>query len=108
MDSIRKKMQSLKYETDELYRNIQDNEDVTKEANERSDKCECDIRDTSKKIAKMESDFEETSEKLLKASADLEEKKKQHQELFMNHVITQNSIQINSNPKILVDNHFSS
>jgi len=81
MDNIRKKMQSLKYETDELYKNINDNEQMTKEANDKSDRCDCDIRDFSKKITKMESDFEETSEKLTKASADLEEKKKQHQEL---------------------------
>merc|ERR1711953_475464 len=81
MDSIRKKMQSLKYETDELERNIQDNEEVTREANDRSDRCDCDIRDYGKKIAKMESDFEETAEKLQKATADLEEKKKQLQEL---------------------------
>jgi len=81
MDSIRKKMQSLKYETDELERSIHDNEEVTKEANDRSDRCDCDIRDFGKKITKMESDFEETSEKLQKATADLEEKKKQLQEL---------------------------
>merc|ERR1711953_546942 len=81
MDSIRKKMQSLKYETDELERNIQDNEEVTREANDRSDRCDCDIRDYGKKITKMESDFEETAEKLQKATADLEEKKKQLQEL---------------------------
>ena len=81
MDNIRKKMQSLKYETDELYMNIKKNEQVTKDANEKSDKCDCDIRDFSKKITKFESDFEETSEKLQKASADLEEKKKLHQEM---------------------------
>ena len=81
MDNIRKKMQSLKYETDELYKNIQENDQVTKDANDRSDRCDCDIRDFSKKITKMESDFEETSEKLQKASADLLEKSKAHQEL---------------------------
>merc|ERR1711994_8529 len=81
MDSIRKKMQSLKYETDELERSIHDNEEVAREANDRSDRCDCDIRDYGKKITKMESDFEETAEKLQKATADLEEKKKQLQEL---------------------------
>jgi len=81
MDSIRKKMQSLKYETDELIRSIHDNEEVAREANDRSDRCDCDIRDYGKKITKMESDFEETAEKLQKATADLEEKKKQLQEL---------------------------
>ena len=50
MDNIRKKMQSLKYETDELYKNINDNEQMTKEANDKSDRCDCDIRDFSKKI----------------------------------------------------------
>merc|ERR1711990_959893 len=81
MDSIRKKMQSLKYETDELIKSIHDNEEVTKEANDRSDRCDCDIRDFGKKITEMESDFEETSEKLQKATTDLEEKKMQLQEL---------------------------
>ena len=81
MDNIRKKMQSLKYETDELYKNIKENEQVTKEANDKSDRCECDIRDFTKKISKMEADFEETSEKLTKAGADLLEKSKMHQEL---------------------------
>ena len=81
MDSIRKKMQSLKYETDELFKNIKENEEITKDANSRSDQCDCDIRDTTKKISKFESDFEETSEKLQKASSDLIEKNKQHQEL---------------------------
>ena len=81
MDNIRKKMQSLKYETDELYKNIKENEQVTKDANDKLDRCECDIRDFTKKISKMEGDFEETSEKLTKAGADLLEKSKQHQEL---------------------------
>ena len=48
MDSIRKKMQSLKYETDELEKSIHDNEEVTKEANDSSDRCDCDIRDFGK------------------------------------------------------------
>ena len=48
MDNIRKKMQSLKYETDELYKNIKENEQVTKDANDESDSWECDIRDFTK------------------------------------------------------------
>jgi len=45
MDAIRKKMQSLKAETDQLYATISKYETETKDANGMSDKSEADIRD---------------------------------------------------------------
>ena len=43
MDAIRKKMQSLKGETDALHATIAKYEDETKEANKANDQFECDI-----------------------------------------------------------------
>jgi hypothetical protein len=51
MDAIRKKMQSLKGETDSLYAIIKGFEDETKESNRRSDQADCDIRDFGKKVS---------------------------------------------------------
>merc|ERR1719431_954963 len=47
----------------------------TSKHDENADRCECDIRDYSKKIAKMESAYEETLEKLMKTNAEFDEKK---------------------------------
>jgi len=77
MDSIRKKMQSLKYETDGMIRASEDQDIVCREANEKAEQCECDIRDYSKKISKLESAYEETFEALQKASSSLLEKDKE-------------------------------
>ena len=76
MDAIRKKMQSLKGETDVLYATIARFEGVTKDANSQSDTHEIDIRDLGKKITGYESDFDETNDKLIKALTALEEKEK--------------------------------
>ena len=76
MDAIRKKMQSLKAETDQLYATINKYETETKDANNLSDKSEADIRDLGKKIQGYECDFDETNDKLTKALAALEEKEK--------------------------------
>ena len=76
MDAIRKKMQSLKGETDVLYATIARFEGVTKDANAQSDTHEADIRDLGKKITGYESDFDETNDKLIKALTALEEKEK--------------------------------
>merc|ERR1711990_1020743 len=54
MDAIRKKMQSLKSETDSLYSIIHNFEEETKEANRRSDQADCDIRDYGKKVHGLE------------------------------------------------------
>jgi chromosome segregation ATPase len=76
MDAIRKKMQSLKGETDVLYATIARFEGITKDANSQSDTHEADIRDLGKKISGYESDFDETNDKFIKAMTALEEKEK--------------------------------
>merc|ERR1711997_239384 len=81
MDAIRKKMQSLKSETDGLYAVIKGFEDETKESNRRSDQADCDIRDFGKKVHGLEIDFDETCDKLQKATESLEEKEKMYREV---------------------------
>ena len=76
MDAIRKKMQSLKSETDVLMATIARFEGDTKESNAQSDVYEADIRDLGKKIQGYECDFDETFDKLNKALTALEEKEK--------------------------------
>ena len=76
MDAIRKKMQSLKSETDQLLATIAKFEGETTEANLKCEKYDCDIRDLGKKINGYEVDFDETNDKLVKALAALEEKEK--------------------------------
>jgi tropomyosin-1 len=76
MDAIRKKMQSLKSETDVLHATIAKFEEDTKEANKRNDQHECDIRDVGKKTQGYECAFDETNDKLLKVMATLEEREK--------------------------------
>merc|ERR1711964_9344 len=76
MDAIRKKMQSLKSETDSLLATIARFEAETKEANAKNDQHEADIRDLGKKIQGYEVEFDETNDKLTKALAALEEKEK--------------------------------
>ena len=78
MDAIRKKMQSLKSETDNLIKQIERYDAATKEANEASDMCDCDIRDLSKKITGYEGEFDETNDKLIKSLESLEEKEKSY------------------------------
>jgi len=81
MDAIRKKMQSLKAETDGLYATIQGFEDATKEATARAEQADCDIRDYGKKVQSLEIAFDETNDKLTKASESLEEAEKQFKEV---------------------------
>ena len=76
MDAIRKKMQSLKGETDVLYSTIAKFEGEVKEANAQSDQHEADIRDLGKKIQGYECEFDETNDKLTKAMTNLEEREK--------------------------------
>merc|ERR1712071_344905 len=78
---IRKKMQSLKSETDGLYATIQGFEDATKEAAARADQADCDIRDYGKKVQNLEIGYDETNDKLTKASESLEEADKQFKEV---------------------------
>merc|ERR1712106_63539 len=81
MDAIRKKMQSLKGETDGLYSTIQGFEDATKEATARADQADCDIRDYGKKVQNLEIGYDETNDKLTKATESLEEAEKQFKEV---------------------------
>jgi chromosome segregation ATPase len=81
MDAIRKKMQSLKGETDGLYATIQGFEDATAEAAARADQADCDIRDYGKKVQSLEIGFDETNDKLTKATESLEEAEKQFKEV---------------------------
>merc|ERR1712063_223959 len=81
MDAIRKKMQSLKGETEQLYATIAGFEEATREASARADQADCDIRDLGKKIQNLEMNYDETNDKLTKASESLEEADKQHKEV---------------------------
>jgi len=81
MDAIRKKMQSLKGETDGLYATIRGFEEATKEASARADQADCDIRDYGKKVQQFEIGFDETNDKLLKANESLEEADKHFKEV---------------------------
>merc|ERR1711935_524896 len=81
MDAIRKKMQSLKGETDSLYSTISGFEEATGEAAARADQADCDIRDYGKKVQQLEIGFDETNDKLNKANESLEEAEKQFKEV---------------------------
>merc|ERR1719333_445082 len=81
MDAIRKKMQSLKGETDGLYATIRGFEEATKVATGRADQADCDIRDYGKKVQSLEIAYDETNDKLTKATESLEEADKQFKEV---------------------------
>merc|ERR1712013_389635 len=81
MDAIRKKMQSLKGETDGLYATIRGFEEATKEATGRADQADCDIRDYGKEVQSLEIAYDETNDKLTKATESLEEADKQFNEV---------------------------
>ena len=78
MDAIRKKMQSLKGETDSLFATINKFETEVKDANARNDQHEADIRDYGKKIQTLEVSFDETNEAYTKAMVNFEEKDSNH------------------------------
>merc|ERR1711942_137164 len=81
MDAIRKKMQSLKAETDGLYATIAGFEEATREAVARADQADCDIRDYGKKVQQLEIGYDETNDKLTKANESLDEAEKQFKEV---------------------------
>merc|ERR1712212_719015 len=81
MDAIRKKMQSLKGETDGLYATIAKFEEDTREAVKRAEQADCDIRDYGKKVQQLEIGYDETNDKLTKATESLEEADKQFKEV---------------------------
>ena len=76
MDAIKKKMQSLKTETDNLFQQIANLEAETKTANDLANQCDCDIRDISKRITSLESEYDDTNDKLTATCNSLEEKEK--------------------------------
>merc|ERR1711988_2012404 len=73
MDAIRKKMQSMKVEIDDMYNKCKEYEDATKEANNASDKNDIDIRDVGKKVQKMETKMEEILEQLQASNSKMEQ-----------------------------------
>merc|ERR1711994_546133 len=81
MDAIRKKMQSLKAETEGLYATIEKFETDTKMYVARADQADCDLRDYGKKVQNFEIAFDETNDKLTKATESLEEKEKTFKEV---------------------------
>jgi len=68
-------MQSMKAETDDLYRKIREFEDTTKESNNVSDQYEIQIRDMGKKVQKYETSME-ILEKLQASAAKMDEAEK--------------------------------
>merc|ERR1712165_674215 len=64
MDAIRKKMQSLKAETEQLYATIASFEEATREASARADQADCDTRDLGKKVQNLEMGYDETNDEL--------------------------------------------
>jgi len=69
-------MQSMKAETDDMYKKINEYEEATKESNGVSDKLDCDIRDLGKKVQKLETKMEETMESLQQSASKMEEAEK--------------------------------
>jgi len=76
MDAIRKKMQSLKVETDSYQLTTANFEAEAKAKNDISDKADAEIRDLQKKITNLEGRFDESFEKLTQTSTQEEEKTK--------------------------------
>jgi len=70
-------MQSMKAETDDMYKKISEYERATKAANDLSDKYDCDIRDTGKKVQKLETNLEEIIEKQQLSASKMEEAEKE-------------------------------
>merc|ERR1711902_342573 len=77
MDAIRKKMQSMKAETDELYAKIEEMQENTRAANADSDRFDADIRDTGKRVQKLETGLEEVMGKMMQSAAKMDEAEKE-------------------------------
>jgi len=73
MDAIRKKMQSMKFDIDDMYNKCKEFESATKDANDASDKNDIDIRDVGKKVTKMETKMEEILEQLQASTSKMEQ-----------------------------------
>ncbi|TRY67743.1 hypothetical protein TCAL_06423 [Tigriopus californicus] len=76
MDAIKKKMQSLRTETDQLLTQIKDLEEETKASEATAVQCEVDTRDITKKSSHMESQYDTAFEQLIATEHKLEEKEK--------------------------------
>ncbi len=74
MDAIRKKMQSLKTETDTLVARADALDNEAETANKKADKLDTQIRDLQKKISNLEARYDEVSEKYTQAVTREEEK----------------------------------
>merc|ERR1711884_255682 len=77
MDAIRKKMQSIKAETDEMYAKINELQENIREANSDSDRFDAEIRDTGKRVQKLETGLEEVMEKMMQSAAKMDEAEKE-------------------------------
>ena len=77
MDAIRKKMHSLKLETDAYTATAKRHEETAAALNSAADKDDLAIRDLGKKISGLEGAFDETLEKYNRTIITLEEKEKQ-------------------------------
>ena len=69
-------MQSLKTETENLYKTIKSLEDEARNSEEIASRCDSDIRDISKRISILEADFDATNDRLVATNARLEEREK--------------------------------
>jgi len=72
MDAIRKKMQSMKAEIDEMYEKVKEFEDLTSSHNKVSDGLDAEMRDLSKKVQRFEARLEETTEALQASAVKME------------------------------------
>jgi len=77
MDAIRKKMQSLKTETDTMTAAADRFEKEAEISNKKADKHDAEIRDLQKKISQLESKYDDTFEKLQTSTTKDEEKEKE-------------------------------
>ena len=77
MDAIRKKMQSLRTETDTMTAQADHLEKISAEANKKADKHDAEIRDLHKKIQSLETRYDEAAEKLIQVTTKEEEKDKE-------------------------------
>merc|ERR1712117_366079 len=77
MDAIRKKMQTMKFDCDDMYAKIADLEQSIRDANGESDRFDADIRDTGKRVQKLETGLEEVLEKMMQSAAKMDEAEKE-------------------------------
>merc|ERR1712141_712726 len=79
MDAIKKKMQSLKSETDNALTKAEELDIKAKEETQRAEKLEENVRDLQKKMQHVENDLDNTLEKLGQTNVKFDEKDKAFQ-----------------------------